>query len=301
MGTSCELPILPWAVPKLKRVGCPQISLEFVPFKPKGAGADEPAREGVGVKGTEASGRSETGEDSAAATGTVPAVLPGPPAAAQTQAQRRRRVAFGVVGLCCFMLAAVMAAIYSHSTRAEPEDTPKAEDSLAGMWGFTASILDSGWTRYESSAEGISLALPPGWGPFSTDQFTNEYGTYLRFSASTSYPLPAFAGSSALLVFEIPVPEGAIPRSYYEELRTQVSSSPTQPRMSPLTDTELRDGRAYVFTSVFDTPRGENSETVYGLLHGTTEYRLVFIAPVRSLDEQLDEFHDIARTFDLTT
>lgn len=232
------------------------------------------------MSGTDASGRSEAGEESAAITDTVPAVLPGPPAAAQTQ---------------------VIAPIYARSTRAQPEDTPKAGNSLAGTWGFNASRLDSGWTRYESSAEGISLALPSGWGPFSTDHFTDQYGSYLRFSASTSYPLLSFAGSSALLVFEIPVPEGAIPRSYYEELRDQVSSAPSQPRTTPLTDTELHDGRAYVFTSVFDTTRGENSETVYGLLHGTTEYRLVFIAPVRSLDEQLDEFDDIARTFDLTT
>jgi hypothetical protein len=97
------------------------------------------------------------------------------------------------------------------------------------------------------------------------------------------------------------VHEGEDPSTYWEYIRQQYMENYTLISEAPMTQTSLPDGMAYVFAHAYEVSYGEQTETVYGLLHGTSDYRLIFAIPSPYLDEYEDVFHDIAMTFDITT
>jgi hypothetical protein len=186
----------------------------------------------------------------------------------------------------------------SASTAPLPEaeaPPPTALDSTTSGFAspFASYIAENGWTHYESATEGFSLELPPGWGPFST----KEYGPELRFSASESPPFASFGAS--LFVMKHPTNGYSDPQAYFEIWRDYLATTAHLVGDVGMTTTELRDGQAFILTTVYDFKRGEHAETTYGLLDGNTSYRLVFAVSGQYLDDYRNIFNDIAMTFDL--
>ena len=86
------------------------------------------------------------------------------------------------------------------------------------------------------------------------------------------------------------VHEGEDPSIYSEHIRQQYMENYTLVSEAPMTQTSLRDGLAYVLAHFLEVSYGEQTETVYGLLHGTSDYRLIFAIPSPYLDEYEDVF-----------
>jgi hypothetical protein len=98
-----------------------------------------------------------------------------------------------------------------------------------------------------------------------------------------------------------PVHEGEVPRLYYEMNQLQLQEDPRVIGEVELTDTNLGSGRTYVIRAMYRSPFGRRSETMYGLLLGSFEFRLHFAVPAHHLNEYEGLFHDIASTFHAST
>jgi hypothetical protein len=90
------------------------------------------------------------------------------------------------------------------------------------------------------------------------------------------------------------------PEVYFDIWRRYLASTPHVVGEVSMTSTEMRDGQAFILTTVYDSKRGEHTETAYGLLDGYAAYRLVFVVSGTYPDDYRDVFNDIAMTFDLT-
>ena len=253
---------------------------------------------------SEEQGSSQAGERSVAHAGTTTLFLPDPPVAAATQARSRRR-RLVVLGLAtsCLVLTGVSALMYTtHPSRhvlpsrqVVPTQTPPLSDPEVSS--FTYSVLGTGWTRYESASEGFSLELPSGWKTFTTDQL----GPSLRFSASSVLPLATYGGNPQVYVMRESTQGSPDPKRYFKMVRHYLSSTAGQDLVGSvqMRRTRLRDGKAFILTFVYKTELGERGEMMYGLIHGGSTYRLVFVLPSQHLGDFEDLFHDIAMTFDV--
>ena len=228
------------------------------------------------------SGVPEPSERSAIASPPPPSALtsahPSPP--------RNVSIVVSVVGVCLLLLGGGYL-IYSATRSDKHAATPSS---------FTASLLDVGWELHTSKNGDFTLALPPSWSRYTKAIPMN--GPYLEFAAW---------GSSLekhqeawLYVFKAPVRSGQAAQSYFEHERVQIWSDPAVVRVSDLREIEVPDGSIYSLTSVATrSPSGRRSETLYGILHGGHEYRLVFLVPLEQKDEYDFLFDDIAKSFEV--
>jgi hypothetical protein len=186
------------------------------------------------------------------------------------------------------------------ATSAVGSPMPEVDGVVDSPPGFTVSVLDNGWSRYVSGAEGFSIELPPGWLTGTRD----DLGPELKFSATDTEPTygpVSGGGSPGVFVMKHPVHEGEVPRLYYEMNRFQLQEDPRVIGEVELTDTNLGSGRTYVIRAMYRSPFGRRSETMYGLLLGSFEFRLHFAVPAHHLNEYEGLFHDIASTFHAST
>jgi hypothetical protein len=238
------------------------------------------------VRKTGAPGSTKAGEGLVPIAEMRTSHLPAPPApGAATHSRARRQgfilaaIALGVVlmlGAVGFLLASI------------DEQGPNSS--------FASTVLDTGWTHYESATEGFSIELPPSWSRYTKAIPTS--GPYLKFAA---WGFPVEEHQEAwLYVFKAPVRSGQAAQSYFEHERVQIWSDPAVVRVSELREIEVPDGIIYTFASVaIRSPSGRRSETLYGVLHGGHEYRLVFLVPLEQKDEYDSLFDDIAKSFEV--
>lgn len=164
--------------------------------------------------------------------------------------------------------------------------------------GFTASALDSGWTRYASDAEGFSIAVPPAWQ--TTPQVATDPDTKFVAMDLDSDGLDTPPVLVVVTYATNAVERGVSPDLYYQQIDYQFIQDPSTVEIPQLTTTDLPDGEAHVITvvQVYDSKRVRY--TRYGLLTDEKEYVLVLGVPVQHADEYEDVFQDIAMTFDIT-
>ena len=212
---------------------------------------------------------------------------------------RSQLIVWGVLAVC--LLVGALTLLAGQSTPEPTDLSLPAGVSLPAVSpppGFTSSKLPNGWTRYTSETEGFSIDLPSTW---RTDT-REDAGPFLSFYATDLVPTypPITGGTSpALFLVHQTVHEGEDPSTYWENIRQQYREHYALLSEAPMTQTSLRDGLAYVLEHTYEVSYGEQTETVYGLLHGTSDYRLIFAIPSPYLDEYEDVFHDIALTFDI--
>lgn len=209
-------------------------------------------------------------------------------------------IVWGVIATLLFSFAFVSGLVQDAGPSAGSSAPPGAATSAAVVPpsisappGFTGSEVSNGWTAYSSISEGFSISLPPGW-------HATNYGPRLKFSAEdrdTSYAPVSGGGRPQLHVLRLPVSEQEIPKRYYQFVRLQFSLDPKTVGDVQMTTSALPSGNFYVLRNVLKTKLGQVSVTMYGLLHDTSEYRLVLVAPLRHADEYYDEFDGIVRTF----
>jgi hypothetical protein len=217
----------------------------------------------------------------------------------------RRRVAhlilFRSVG---FLLVAVAGLVYASSRSStdsspsqeivEPKASASAQNALDHFTFTASSGGEGGWTHYESAIEGVALELPSGWGPFPVQ----EYPPDLILNASDSFP---FTGYGAVLyvmrrdIGRTPTDAGR----YWGLWRRQIATTPDLVQVA-MTTTTVPSGQAYVFRSVYRRDGTEYVEMMYGLLSGTTEYRLIFDVAADRLSQYEDLFDDIVHTLSIS-
>jgi hypothetical protein len=269
-------------------------------FKHPGHSADDGCDEKERVMGARDTSPND-GPSASTADPRAEATMP-PVTTDQSSRPSTRLIALGaasflLVGALSFLSSSSTTPGDSISTVAGSPSTRESasEDGADGPSSFTSSTLDTGWTHYESAAEGFSLELPPGWGPFAAG---DQFGPELRFTASEAPPFASFGAS--LYVMRSPTNGYSDPTEYFEIWRNYLASSPHADPYVGMTTTKMRDGQGYVLTTKYNSKSGEHTETAYGVLQGDTAYRLVFVVSGLYLDENEDVFHDIAMTFDIT-
>jgi hypothetical protein len=181
-------------------------------------------------------------------------------------------------------------------SRRAPDPTPTTSPaSVVDQFSFTStSEQEDGWRHYESAVEGVSLDLPPNWGPFPTE----SGGPDLIFNASDSYP---FAGYGAAL-WVIKSDIGRTPSDaarYWSMWRRHIQTTIDVIGDVSMTKLNLPAGEAYVLRYAASEDGTEYSETMYGLLNGSAEYRLVFQVSSDRAHLYEDVFDEIADTFTL--
>jgi hypothetical protein len=216
----------------------------------------------------------------------------------------RRRVAhlilFRGVG---FLLMAVAGLVYA-STLLSTDSSPSQEiveakaspaQSALDHFSFTASSgREDRWTHYESAVERVALDLPPGWGPFPAQ----DYPPDLILNASDSFP---FMGYGAVLyvmrrdIGRTPTDAGR----YWGMWKRHLATSPDLVHVT-MTTTTVPSGQAYVFRSVYRRDGAEYVEMMYGLVSGTTEYRLVFVVAADRSPQYEGVFDDIVQTLSIS-
>jgi hypothetical protein len=142
--------------------------------------------------------------------------------------------------------------------------------------------------------ERVALDLPPGWGPFPVQ----DYPPDLILNASDSFP---FTGYGAVL-YVMRKDLGRSPSDaarYWGMWRRYLATTPDLVHVA-MTTTTLPSGQAYVFRSVYRRDGAEHVETMYGLLSGTTEYRLVFVVGAGRSGQYEDVFDDIVHTLSIS-
>jgi hypothetical protein len=89
------------------------------------------------------------------------------------------------------------------------------------------------------------------------------------------------------------------PAGYWGMWRRHLATNPDLVHMA-MTTTTTPSGQAYVFRSVYRRDGYEYVETMYGLLSGTTEYRLVFDVAAGRSPQYEDVFDDIVQTLNIS-
>jgi hypothetical protein len=217
----------------------------------------------------------------------------------------RRRVArlivFRSVGLLLVAVAGLVYASSRSSTNSSPsqkivEATASASaQSALDHFSFTASSgREDGWTHYESGVERVALDLPPGWGPFPVQ----EYPPDLILDASDSFPFTGYGAALYVMRRDI----GRTPTDagrYWGMWRRQIATTPDLVHVA-MTTTTVPSGEAYVFRSVYRRDGAEYVEMMYGLLSGTTEYRLIFDVAADRSSQYEGVFDDIVQTLSIS-
>jgi hypothetical protein len=228
-----------------------------------------------------------------------------PEASARGPVKPRQRVAQAILFISIgFLLGAVSVLAYvsfRSSTDSSPSQEivePKASASAQSAldhFSFTASSgREDGWTHYESAIEGVALELPSGWGPFPVQ----EYPPDLILNASDSFP---FTGYGAVLyvmrrdIGRTPTDAGR----YWGLWRRQIATTPDLVHVT-MTTTTVPSGEAYVFRSVYRRDGAEYVEMMYGLVSGTTEYRLIFDVAADRSSQYEGVFDDIVQTLSIS-
>jgi hypothetical protein len=178
-------------------------------------------------------------------------------------------------------------------SRGVPDPTATTSPgSVVDQFSFTSSFERAdGWRHYESAVERVAVDLPPNWGPFPTE----EGGPDLIFDASDSYP---FAGYGAVL-WVIKSDIGRTPSDatrYWNMWRRAIQTETDVVGDVTMTTMTLPAGEAHVLRSVTRVNGVDYSETMYGLLSGSTEYRLIFGVSADRSHLYEDIFSEIART-----
>jgi hypothetical protein len=237
------------------------------------------------VRKTGAPGSTEAGK------GLVPIAdmraphLPAPPAAGAAMHTRDPRLGFILAAIALGVV--VMLGAVGFLLACVDEEDPNSS--------FASTVLDTGWTHYESATEGFSIELPPSWSRY-TKPIPN-FGHDLKFAA---WGFSVFQEATWLYVFDWPDRSGSVAETYFEQQRLQIASDPAVVGVTELREIEVSDGVLYTFTSVIRSPSGHRrTETVYGLVHGGHEYRLVFLVPLEQRDDYDSLFDDIAKSFEV--
>jgi len=238
----------------------------------------------LGVRKTGAPGSTEAGE------GLVPIAdmraphLPAPPAPGAATDTRDRRLGFILAAIALGVV--VMLGGVGFLLAGVDEEGPNSS--------VASTVLDTGWTRYESATEGFSIELPPSWSRYT--KAIPNFGHDLKFAAWGF----SVEEEPWLYVFEWLDRSGPVAEIYFEQQRLQIGSDPAVVGVTELREIEVSDGVLYTFTSAIRSPSGHRrSETVYGIVHGGHEYRLVFLVPLEQKDEYDSLFDDIAKSFEV--
>jgi hypothetical protein len=176
--------------------------------------------------------------------------------------------------------------------------------------GFTAAALGDGWTQYASNLANFSIALPRPW----RAALGEHLGPHVAFSAFDSSWGMFDSTGPQLDALQLAVRGDFVPKRYYHVLYLQFSLDPHIVGNVDTSRLSLSGSRAVVFRflvrgTVLEGTLGGSDATsaqenfavaVYDVLHGTEEYRLVFMAPEDSAAENYDVFDSIARTFSVT-
>jgi hypothetical protein len=202
-----------------------------------------------------------------------------------------------------FLLGAVSVLAYGSSrssTESSPSQKivePKASSTQSALdhFSFTASSgREDGWTHYESGVERVALDLPPGWGPFPVQDYPSD----LILNASDSFPFTGYGAAFYLMRRDIGR-SPSDPGRYWGMWRRYLATTPDLVDVT-MTTTALPSGQAYVFRSVYRRDGADHVETTYGLLSGTTEYRLVFVVAAGRSPQYEDVFDDIVQTLSIS-
>jgi hypothetical protein len=238
------------------------------------------------VRKTGAPGSTEAGE------GLVPIAvmraphLPAPPAPGAATHTRDRRL--GLILAAMVLVAVVMLGAVGFLLAGVDEEGLNSS--------FASTVLDTGWTHYESATEGFSIGLPPSWSRYT--KAIPDFGHDLKFAA-WGFSSP-FEEEAWLYVFEWPYRSGPVAETYFEQQRLQIGSDPAVVGVTELREIEVSDGILYTFASVIRDPSGHRrTETAYGIVHGGHEYRLVFLVPLEQKSEYGSLFDDIAKSFEV--
>jgi hypothetical protein len=228
-----------------------------------------------------------------------------PEASARGSSSSRRRVAQAILFISIGFLLGVVSVLAYVSFRSSTDSSPSQEivepkasasaQSALNHFSFTASSgRGDGWTHYESAVERVALDLPPGWGPFPVQ----DYPPDLILNASDSFP---FTGYGAVLyvmrrdIGRTPTDAGR----YWGMWRRQIARTPDLVHVA-MTTTTVPSGQAYVFRSVYRRDGAEYVEMMYGLVSGTTEYRLVFVVAADRSPQYEGVFDDIVQTLSIS-
>jgi hypothetical protein len=228
-----------------------------------------------------------------------------PEASAKGSSSSRRRVAQAILFTSIgFLVGAVSVLAYvssrssTDSLRSHSVVEPKASSSAKSAvdhFTFTASSgREDGWTHYESAVEGVALELPPGWGPFPVE----EYPPDLILNASDTFPFNQYGAQMYAMRRDI----GRSPSDaagYWGMWRRYLATNPDLVHMA-MTTTTTPSGQAYVFRSVYRRDGYEYVEIMYGLLSGTTEYRLIFDVAADRSSQYEGVFDDIVQTLSIS-
>jgi hypothetical protein len=210
-------------------------------------------------------------------------------------------IGWGVIASLLYSLAFIgVATGVLHTPNSPSSARPRVPD-LPAPTGFRAASGADGWTVYTSDAEGFSIALPEGWHPY----IAKDGSPSLKFSGAPYDPLhvPATLRDSASLAvarFRVPTFGPQTPRRYYELQRFVVASDPNTVGEVEMTRARLPAGETYLLQWVQQRKvGGARSWMMYGVLHGTSDYELVFAVPTADVDSYRPVFQEIAATFTL--
>lgn len=212
-------------------------------------------------------------------------------------------IGWGVISSLLYLLAFIGVAtgvvyVPNGPSSARPSAPPRAPD-LPAPTGFRATSGADGWTVYSSDAEGFSISLPEGWHPYTA----KDGSPPLKFSGAPYDPLhvPAtLRDSASLAVFRVHTSGRETPSRHYELARLIVASYPNTVGDVEMTRAKLPAGDSYLLQWVQERQvGGRRSWTMYGVLHGTSDYRLVFAVPTADVDSYRPVFQEIAATFTL--
>ena len=178
-------------------------------------------------------------------------------------------------------------------TRGIPDPTTTGSPRSVDQFSFTSSSQQGdGWRHFESAIERVALDLPPNWGPFPTE----SGGPNLIFDASDGYP---FTGYGAVL-WVVKSDIGRTPSDaarYWGMWRRHIQTTIEVVGDVTMRTMSLPAGEVYVVDYVTRVNGNDFSETMYGLVSGSTEYRLIFGVSSGSLSRYQDMFDEIVRSF----
>jgi hypothetical protein len=208
-------------------------------------------------------------------------------------------IAWGVIGPVLFVLIsfAQLRLLTDAKAPQNPVQSPAGGASSEGQPapdGFVASSGPDGWTRYASEGQGFSISLPPKWAPY----LTSDPGTPNALTARDYGPPYRGAVGAGLWVTVWPLSGQEVPQTYWRNVLRNISGDPHTVSVQ-MSRTRLPAGSAFVFHVVTTRKGLTASTTMYALLHGPMDYRLIFEAPVKHAITYSSEFNDIARTFQL--
>jgi hypothetical protein len=233
---------------------------------------------------------------------TYAEVATGTDDAREARSRRGRRLVRSILLVVAgFLLGALVPVAYGSFRSDSPSHgvpqptTPAASGRVLDQFSFTSSPAQrEGWKHYESAVEGVAFDLPANWGPFPTE----EGGPNLIFDASDSYPFTGYG--TALWVLKTDI--GRTPSDaarYWSMWRRAIQTKPEVVGDVTMSTMTVPAGEMYVIHSVQRANGDDYTQTMYCLLRGSTEYRLIFGAAADG-SIQYDVFDEVVRTLTIS-